>query len=115
MQDIDLAEAGVTQQPALKEHWPGRVFTIHIGEDLIAVLLAFERRKIVAIAVPHDVLYSFDFMGNEIEDPKRAARAQPAEDLGERLGPLVLIAKMMEHGEKKEGAKRPARHHPEKK
>jgi hypothetical protein len=28
-------EAGFTQQFALEEHGPGRVFAIHIGEDLI--------------------------------------------------------------------------------
>ena len=70
MQDIDLAEAGFTQQFALEEHGPGGVFAIHIGEDLIAVLLAFERGKIVPIAVPHHVLYGFDFMRHQIKDPK---------------------------------------------
>jgi hypothetical protein len=48
---------------------------------LIAVLLAFERGKIVAITVPHDVLYGFDFTRYEIKDPKRSAWAQPTEVL----------------------------------
>jgi hypothetical protein len=90
VQDIDLAETRFPQLLALKQDRPGRIFMIDIGEYVVAVLLALEGSKVIAVPLPHDELHSLYFMRHQIEDPKRAAWAQPPVELPEKGRPFAL-------------------------
>ena len=64
---------------------------IDIGEYVVAVLLALESSKIIPVALPHDDLHRIYLMRYQIEDPRRAARAQPAVELLEKRPPFARV------------------------